>query len=154
MQRVAASLLIVLTALMAFLPQAMCPCSTRVTAAGEAPAAAGRTSERACCPLCKRSGGMAQRPARTLGTTSRAPVTPQSPGDPCPCCRMNGQGKWLVTPGAQVKPPAPRLLDIAIAAPAMPRFELLLDVVAGRAIVPDALASPPLDLRAGVVLLI
>lgn len=145
-QRLAASLLIALVGLMAFLPVAMCPCSTRFVPASEAQAVRGQAPERACCPRCLARGA-------PTPTSSSAPAgAPQRP-EPCPCCRMNGQGKWLVAPGSTVRPPVPALVDaFAVVPPAPALLVGVVGTVLARAALPDALAAPPGERRAGVVL--
>ena len=155
MQRVTASLLIALVALMALLPQAMCPCSLRAraqaTRAAQTPAAtdAARGSEAPCCRLCRARAERTKSP--TAGTQprddSRAP-------EHCPCCSLNGQGKHLVLRGDEVKPPEPAFLELVALLAAELGFEAVVHDVASRPVVPDVAASPPAELRAGVVLLI
>jgi hypothetical protein len=67
---------------------------------------------------------------------------------------MNGQGKTLVLRGDVVKPLAPVAVEFAVlSAPAL-IFGGFAAVFVVRPVMPDALASPPADLREGVVLLI
>jgi hypothetical protein len=152
-QRAAAYLLIALVGLMAFLPVAMCPCSTRFVPSAEAAAQKGRPVDPGCCPLCRtRVARSAKEAARAAKAGAQAPA-PSQP-KPCPCCQINGQGKWLVSPGADVKAPVPTVGD-AFEVPPPPAVRgSALDVVLAHDAVPHAPASPPGERRAGVVLLI
>jgi hypothetical protein len=148
--RVVATLLIALTGLMALLPQAMCPCSTlRRAESVKAPTASlGKPAaavEQGCCPLCRAR----TKAARTDSAPTKAPEAPS----PCPCCRINGQGKTLVLRGDVVRPEPLVAAGFAF----LPTVAVLIDVAAvtaGREAPPDVLARPPSERRAGVVLLI
>jgi hypothetical protein len=145
--RFVASLLIALTGLMALLPQAMCPCSTRARAlaSSDHSAAAPSAAEQGCCPLCR---------ARARVATADAPSSevPEAP-TPCPCCRLNGRGKTLVPMGDVVRPEPLVAAGFALPTPVLVLRDVAA-VAAGREALPDVRAEPPTERRAGVVLLI
>lgn len=153
MPRVAASLLIALVGLMALLPQAMCPCAVRGRAEAlraeqaSASAAGEPVAARPCCTRCR---------PRVEAPAPRGPVRPECPdvGDSCPCCEVNGGGKYLVPLGDVVR------LDVASAAPDFLAFAVVpAPLLAQRSpeVAPAARPSAdpsPFERRAGVVLLI
>lgn len=145
MQRLTAYLLIALVSLMAFVPQALCPCAVRARA--QAPAAqASSKPVRACCARCL--AGL--KPAQPHGERA-----PQGPVAPCPCCAINGQGKTLLTLDGAVRaePPMPAGFLTALPAPALAALGVPA-CTASRAVVPDDRPVPLLQRLASVVLLI
>lgn len=150
MQRLTAYLLIALVSLMAFVPQALCPCAVRARAQAPAVGApavhASSKQVRACCVRCL----AALKPAQAPGERA-----PQSPVEPCPCCAINGQGKTLLTLGGAVRAEPPMLAGFLTALPAPALAALGVPVcTASRAVVPDDRPVPLLQRLASVVLLI
>ncbi|MFM8980695.1 MAG: hypothetical protein ACKOSS_09590 [Planctomycetia bacterium] len=152
MHRAASYVLLVLVALMAFVPEALCPCASRARAeARPGPVAPATAVARGpACPHCVREAG-APAPRPACAGDVPAPVRERAPA--CPCCEVNGKGKLLLELGASVQPEPHSVLALAPeAAPAVACASL-------RAVACDACAGPappgaraPDDLRHGVVL--
>lgn len=154
MQRVVASLLIALVGLMALIPQALCPCAQRGRAEAAQAREAGRPVQtEACCPLCAQLELQLQRRAAVALASGLTP--PREAPPVCPCCEVNGSGKYLLQPGGVIRPEPDAPLSLLAAVPMSPAVELHPHSRAEARVgdeAPDE--APPAERRAGVVLLI
>lgn len=103
MHRATSYVLLVLVALMAFVPEALCPCASRARAEAapvrQAPAAPAPRPP--ACPHCARTSA-APSPREACAGDVHAPGRERAPA--CPCCEVNGKGKLLLELGASVQP--------------------------------------------------
>ncbi|MFM8387018.1 MAG: hypothetical protein ACKOCB_09415 [Planctomycetia bacterium] len=144
MRRATSYVLLVLVALMALVPQALCPCARSVQAQQPATRLPGPAAHAApACPHCARAALALAREGSDTGR--RAPA--------CPCCEINGKGKLLLEVGESVRP-APLAMVAPLACHAR-----ALDAIEGVLSVPGAWQGPappqahaPDGLRHGVVL--
>lgn len=152
--RVTATLLIVLVGLMAFVPQALCPCAVRAraTAAPSTGPAQSGPAAHACCERCvARLQALAALAAGGSAPTD-APVRVPAP---CPCCAINGQGKTLLTLDAAVRtaPLAPAGFVVPLPVPLLLAPSVAC-TAAGEAAVPDDPLGEVAERLTSVVLLI
>lgn len=113
---------------------------------------------KACCPLCAQLELQLQRKAAVAlasGVELGRKALPREAPPVCPCCEVNGSGKYLLQLGGVIRPEPDAPLSLLAAVPLSPAFDLLplsraLACVGDEA--PDE--APPAERRAGVVLLI
>lgn len=138
--------LIVLVGLMAFVPQALCPCAVRARAVAAAPTQGEPLPLRPCCARHVR------RPSAPVAQREAPPPAPLP--EPCPCCNVNGQGRLLLTMGESVRPEPLAVVATVPPPPAPAPVARVAEAVAAVAL-PPSVAPPPLhEHLASVVLLI
>ena len=154
MKRLPPLLLIALVALMALLPQSMCPCAQAARAAGASVSDIGVSQaagepQRACCPHCL---ARLQHEALKHGATGRGPV-PRAPSN-CPCCAINGTGKYLLQVGDEIRAERPSAASFAPPLPVLTLLAAETAVAVSSIVMHEVVAGSPAEQRAGVVLLI
>lgn len=150
MPRFTASLLLLVVGLMAWLPQALCPCAVAGRACSLRQGSAQAVQAKACCPRCRPARPAAPAPA-SQALAGQAPCGQDR--DTCLCCELNGDGKMLVPMGATVRAEAG---EPALDLPALVASHLGRPLpLARQEVAPQAhsrVGAAPHERRAGVVL--